>query len=49
MSDVWLYWGLEVAKSLALVATNMDVGKAQCTEGAPLVLMDLSGRPADQS
>ena len=30
-----------MAKSLALVATNMDVGKTQCTEGAPLVLMDL--------
>ena len=32
-----------------VAATKMDVGKAPCTEGAPMVHQDLSGRPADQS
>ena len=28
---------------------KMDIGIAPCTEGAPMVHQDLSGRPADQS
>ena len=27
---------------------KMDIGIAPCTEGAPVVHQDLSGRPADQ-
>ena len=28
---------------------KLDVGMTPCTEGAPMVHQDLSGRPADQS
>ena len=32
-----------------VAATKMDIGKAPCTEGAPMIQkQDVSGRPADK-
>ena len=45
----------DVVKALALVScsshcSSLDIGKAPCTEGAPMIpKQDVSGRPADDS